>query len=51
MGQVLVEISLQITADKKLRCTPPKLLLATSFIHKILSEILNLAFLKGRLKK
>ncbi|CAD7768529.1 hypothetical protein FHEFKHOI_00318 [Candidatus Methanoperedenaceae archaeon GB50] len=40
MGQVLIEISLQITADKKLRYAPPKLPSATSFIRDTLGDIL-----------
>jgi len=50
MGQVLIEISLQITADKKLRYAPPKLPSATSFIRKTLSEMPAVALKKKTFK-
>ena len=40
MGQVLIEISLQIAKDKKkLRHASPQVPLATSFIRRTLSEM------------
>ena len=39
MGQVLTELSMQITADKKLYHASPKLPSVTSFIHRTLGDI------------